>query len=105
MFREYCITGIEANKERCLELLHKSTAIATALNPYLGYQVVSKVVKESLKNNATIKETVLKYNLIEEEDLDRILSPEEMTKPVMIDMELVSKIKNNQNYKEFLERL
>jgi len=105
MFREFCITGIRANKERCLELLHKSTAIATALNPYLGYQVVSKVVKESLKNNSTIKETVLKYNLIEEEELDRILSPEEMTKPVMIDMELVFKIKESGSYKEFLQGL
>ncbi len=105
MFREFCITGIEANKERCLELLHKSTAIATALNPYLGYQVVSKIVKEALKGNSTIKETILKYNLIEEEDLDRILSPEEMTKPVMIDMELVSKIKESESYKFFLQSL
>ena len=105
MFRELCINGIEANEERCLELLHKSTVIATALNPYLGYQAVSKIVKEALKNNSTIKETVLKYNLIEEEYLDRILSPEEMTKPVMIDMELVSKIKESGSYKEFLQTL
>jgi len=105
MFREFCINGIEANEERCLELLHESTAIATALNPYLGYQVVSRVVKESLNNDSTIKETVLKYNLIEGEDLDRILSPEEMTKPVMIDMELVSKIKESGSYKNFLQTL
>ena len=105
MFREFCINGIEANEERCLELLHKSTAIATALNPYLGYQAVSKIVKESLKNNSTIKETILKYNLIEEEDLGRILSPEEMTQPVMIDMELVSKIKESKSYINFLQNL
>lgn len=105
MFREFCINGIKANEKRCLELLHKSTAIATALNPYLGYQVVSKIVKESLKDNSTVKDTVLKYNLIEEEDLERILSPEEMTQPVMIDMELVSKIKESESYKEFLQRL
>ncbi len=105
MFREFCINGIEANEERCLELLHKSTAIATALNPYLGYQAVSKVVKEALKNDSTIKETVLKYNLIEEEDLDRILSLEEMTQPTMIDMELISKIKNSEDYRRFLQSL
>ena len=105
MFRESCITGIEANEERCMELLHKSTAIATALNPYLGYQVVSKIVKETLKNDSTIKEAVLKYNLIEEEDLDRILSPEEMTKPTIIDLDLISKIKNSESYKEFLRNL
>src|SRR3989338_4720243 len=104
-FREFCINGIGANEERCMELLNKSTAISTALNPYLGYQAVSKIVKESLKNNSTIKETILKYNLIEEEDLGRILSPEEMTQPVMIDMELVSKIKESKSYINFLQNL
>ena len=79
MFRELCIDGIKADEERCLELLHKSTAIATAMNPYLGYQVVSKIVKESLKENLTIKEIVLKNKLIDEDDLSNILSHKEMT--------------------------
>ena len=105
MFREFCIDGVKANEERCLELLHKSTAIATALNPYLGYQVVSNIVKESLKNNSTIKEMVLKNGLIDEKDLDKILSPEEMTKPKEIDLNLVNKIKNSESYKEFLDSL
>ena len=105
MFRELCIDGIQANEERCLELLHKSTAIATALNPYLGYQAVSKIVKESLKNNYTIKEIILKYKLIDETDLNRILSPEEMTKPQEADLKLIEKIKNSPNYKMFLEKL
>jgi len=105
MFREFCIDGITADEERCLELLHKSMVIATALNPYLGYQVVSKIVKESLKNNSIIKDTVLKYNLIEEENLNKILSPEEMTKPVEANQELISKIKDSENYKKFLESL
>ncbi|HLC62510.1 MAG TPA: aspartate ammonia-lyase [Candidatus Nanoarchaeia archaeon] len=105
MFRELCVDGIQANEERCLELLHKSTAIATALNPYLGYQAVSKIVKESLKNNSTIKEMVLKYKLIDEYDLNKILSPQEMTKPAEIDIHLANKIKNGENYRKFLENL
>ncbi len=105
MFRELCIDGIKANEERCEELLHKSTAIATALNPYLGYQVVSKIVKEALKNNSTIKETILKYKLIEENDLNKLLSPEEMTKPKEADRKIIDKIKNGKTYKEFLEGL
>jgi aspartate ammonia-lyase len=105
MFRELCIEGIKANEERCLELLHKSTAIATALNPYLGYQVVSKIVKESLRNNSTIKEIILKYKLIEENDLNKILSPEEMTVPKETDRKLIEKIKNSENYNKFLEGL
>jgi len=105
MFRELCIDGIQVNEGRCLELLHKSTAISTALNPYLGYQVVSKIVKESLENNLSIKEIVLKHKLIDEKDLDKILSPQEMTQPKEPDKSLISKIKSSENYKKFLENL
>ena len=105
MFRELCIDGIKADEERCFELLHKSTAIATALNPYLGYQAVSKIVKESLGENLTIKEIVLKYKLIDEKDLNKILSPDEMTKPKEIDLKMADKIKNSDDYKKFLENL
>ena len=105
MFREFCINGIKANEERCSELLHKSTAIATALNPYLGYQAVSKIVKESLENSSTIKEAVLKYKLIDENDLNKILSPEEMTQPKETDTKLADKIKNSESYKMFVEKL
>src|SRR3989338_220837 len=64
MFRELCIDGIKADEQRCRELLEKSTATATALNPYLGYQVVSKIVKEALRDDKSIKEIILKYGFI-----------------------------------------
>ena len=105
MFREFCIDDIKADEERCLELLHKSTAIATALNPYLGYQVVSKIVKESLEENSTIKDIVSKYSLIDGEDLNRILSPEQMTQPREADQELISKIKESESYKKRIAQL
>ncbi|MBI2653614.1 aspartate ammonia-lyase [Candidatus Woesearchaeota archaeon] len=105
MFREFCIDGIKADEERCQELLLKSTAVSTALNPYIGYQAVSKIVKEALKNNKSIKEVILKYRLIEEEDLNKILSPEEMTQPKEPDKELIFKIKNSGSYKRFVESL
>ena len=54
---------------------------------------------------STIKEVVLKYKLIEEKDLNKLLSPEEMTKPKEADRKLVEKIKNSENYKKFLEGL
>jgi len=105
MFREFCVDGIKADEARCRELLDKSTAIATALNPYIGYQAVSKIVKEALKNNASIKDIILKYKLIEEKDLNKILSPEEMTQPKEPDNEMVFRIKNGEKYKEFLQSL
>lgn len=105
MFRESCIDGIMANENRCKELLDKSTAIATALNPYIGYQATSKIVKEALKNNSSIKEIILKYKLIDEYALSKILSPEEMTQPREPDAKLINAIRNSENYKMFLEGL
>lgn len=105
MFRELCIDGIRADEQRCRELLEKSTATATALNPYLGYHVVSKIVKEAIRENKTIKEIILKYNLIEENNLNKILGPEEMTKPVEPDMALISRIRASDSYSQFLKRL
>ena len=104
MFREFCIDNIQADEKRCKELLDKSTAIATGLNPYLGYQVTSKIVKEALKNNASIKNIILEYKLIDEKDLNKILSLE-MTQPKEPDKELIFKIKNNKAYSKFLEDL
>jgi aspartate ammonia-lyase len=105
MLHEFCIDGIDANTERCNELLMKSTATATALNPYLGYQAVSKIVKEALKEDKSVKEVILKYQLIDENDLNKILSPEEMTQPKEIDIKLIEKIKNSENYRKFMEEL
>lgn len=105
MFRELCINGVKADEKRCKELLDKSTAISTALNPYLGYQVMSRIVKEALKSNISIKDVILRYKLVEEKDLNKILSPEEMTQPKEADKKLILKINNSKNYKGFLKRL
>ena len=100
---EWDLSPLLENESR--ELLEKSTATATALNPYLGYQAVSRIVKEAIRENKTIKEIILKHNLIEESDLSRILGPEAMTRPVEPDTMLMSKIKNSRHYDEFLKKL
>jgi aspartate ammonia-lyase len=79
--RYRCIDGITANEERCRELVLNSIGIITALNPYLGYEVSTQLAKEALKNNRGIYELVLERNLMSKEELDNILSPEEMIKP------------------------
>ena len=51
------------------------------------------------------KETVLKYKLIDENDLNKILSPEDMTAAKEADLKLIGKIKSSENYRGFLEKL
>jgi aspartate ammonia-lyase len=79
--RYRCIDGITANEKRCRELVENSIGIVTALNPYLGYEVSTSLAKEALQNNRGVYELVLERNLMSKEELDKVLSPEEMIKP------------------------
>jgi aspartate ammonia-lyase len=80
-FRVRCVDGITANPERARELLDRSTATATALSPYIGYAATAEIAKAAVATGRTIRELVLQRGLIEEAELDRILSPEAMTRP------------------------
>jgi aspartate ammonia-lyase len=76
-----CVEGIQADEARCRELLDRSTAVATALSPYIGYAKTAEIAKESVKTGKPIRELVLERKLLDGEQLDRILSAEEMTEP------------------------
>jgi aspartate ammonia-lyase len=76
-----CVDGIVANAERCLELLNRSTAVATALSPYIGYDATAAIAKEAVKTGRTVRELVLERKLLDAAQLDRILSVENMTTP------------------------
>jgi aspartate ammonia-lyase len=76
-----CVEGIQADEARCRELLERSTAVATALSPYLGYAKTAEIAKESVRTGKPIREIVLERGLIESAQLDEILSVEAMTEP------------------------
>jgi len=78
--RVRCVDGIEANRERCRELLDRSTAVATALAPYIGYAATADLAKTAVKTGRTIRELVLERGLMEARQLDRVLSAEAMTR-------------------------
>ena len=73
--------GIEANVERCRELLDKSSVVATALSPYIGYAAAAEIAKEALRTDRPIRAIVLERGLLDAGRLDTILSVEAMTQP------------------------
>lgn len=79
--RVRCVDGIEADADRCRALLDRSTAVATALSPYIGYAQTADVAKESVRTGVPIRELVLARGLMEARQLDRVLSAEQMTRP------------------------
>ena len=75
-----CVLGIEADVEACRRYAESSPAIGTALNPVLGYEVVADVIKASMAEDRTIREVVLERGLMSEDELDRVLDVEAMTR-------------------------
>jgi aspartate ammonia-lyase len=79
-----CVEGIEADTARAGELLDRSTAVATALSPYIGYAATAEIAKESVRTGRPIRAIVLERKLLEAAQLDRILAPEAMTRPGIV---------------------
>jgi aspartate ammonia-lyase len=76
-----CVAGIQADEERCRELLDRSTALATALSPYIGYAATAEIAKTAVTTGRSIRDLVRERKLLPDEQLDRILSAEAMTSP------------------------
>jgi aspartate ammonia-lyase len=79
--RTRCVDGIEADPVRCRELLDRSTAVATALSPYIGYAQTAEIAKEAVRTGRPIRELVLERGLMDARRLDEVLSVENMTQP------------------------
>ena len=79
--RERTVVGLEADEARARELMERSTAVATALSPYIGYAATAEIAKAAVANGKSIRELVLERGLLKPEELDRILSAEAMTRP------------------------
>jgi len=78
-FAERCVRGIQANPDRCRELLERNPAIATALNPRIGYDRAAEVAKEAAREGVSVREVVRRRGLIPEEELDQALDVRGMT--------------------------
>ena len=82
--RTRCVDGIEPDAARSRELLDRSTAVATALSPYIGYAAAADIAKESVRSGRPIREIVRERGLMDDEQLARVLSVENMTRPGVV---------------------
>ena len=78
---ERAIAGLRADEARARELLDRSTAVATALSPYIGYEKTAEIAKEAVKTGRAIADLVRERKLLPDAQLAAILSPEAMTSP------------------------
>lgn len=74
--RKYCVEEIEVNEDRCRDQVENSTALATALVPVLGYELISQAVKKAAELGRTVREIVLEEDLLTPEELEELIAPE-----------------------------
>lgn len=76
-----CVKGITANEQRCKDLVLHSIGLVTALNPFIGYENSTIVAKEALESGKSVYDIVLERGLLNKEELEEIIKPENMIKP------------------------
>ncbi len=84
--RTLCVDGITANRERCADYVKNSIGVVTALNPIIGYKNSTKIAKEALATGRGVYDLVLEHGILSKEELDTILKPENMIRPVKLNI-------------------
>lgn len=80
-FVEFCINGIELNRQQIDEYLNDSLMLVTALNQHIGYDNAAKIAKNAHKKGLNLKESAIELGLLTGEKFDELVKPEEMTHP------------------------
>ena len=78
-FTEHCVRGITVNEARCQEDVGKCYSIATALNPILGYDKSTAIVKKAQQSGQSILHVAREESGLSNEQLDQILNPHALT--------------------------
>jgi fumarate hydratase, class II len=77
-FREFCVAGLEPDRERIADLVQQSLMLVTALAPHIGYDKAGEVAKKAHHDGTTLKEAALALGYVTEEEHDRIVDPAKM---------------------------
>ncbi len=77
-FTERCAAGIRADRDKMRTNLHNSLMLATALNPFIGYENAAKTVKQAFLEGISLREACVQLGFLTEEKFDRVFHPEDM---------------------------
>ena len=78
IFVKECVSEITVNPTQCKTHLDRSIGIITALCPYIGYTKASHLAKQALRKNRNIRDIVIEEKIMSEEELDKLLEPDNM---------------------------
>ena len=81
VFASKFVAKLEADREHCEAQVEQSMALATALNPTIGYDKAAEVAHAAMDEGRTIREVVIERGYLTEEEADEVLDPRKMTRP------------------------
>ncbi len=81
VFAHKCIDGITANVDLLLKYAESSPAIATKLNPIIGYEKAAEIAKEAGRTGKSVKEIVVEKGLLSKDEAEKVLDPKHLTSP------------------------
>ncbi|MDN0047025.1 aspartate ammonia-lyase [Megasphaera hexanoica] len=80
-FVDYLLKDLQANTEGCRHWVDRSVGVITALLPHIGYEEAALLAREAYSTGRPVRDIILAHGTLTKEQLDVILSPQEMTKP------------------------
>jgi fumarate hydratase class II len=80
-FTEFCVMGIEPNRERIASYVANSLMLVTALSPHIGYDKAAKVAKKAHEENTTLRQAAVELGYLKPEEFDRYVQPSKMLAP------------------------
>ncbi len=78
-FTKKCISGIKADEKKCSAYAERTIAMATALNPVIGYSSAAELSKEAYRTGKSVKQLTIEKGIMSESDARRILEPNRLT--------------------------
>jgi len=77
-FRAFCVEGLEPDRERIDDLVHRSLMLVTALTPHIGYDKAAEIAKKAHHEDTTLKQAALALGYLTEAEYDSMVVPEDM---------------------------
>lgn len=81
IFSERCLRGVRADREACRQNLEAGLTLVTGLVKYIGYDRAAAVADLCQKTGKSVHEVLLEQQILDENELDEILTPERLTSP------------------------
>ena len=79
LLADRCVSGLEANREHCEQMVEKSLAMVTALAPKIGYDKAAEIAKEAFATGRTVRELAVEKKVLPVDELEQVLNARRQT--------------------------